>query len=474
MRKIEVPKGTFENSLNLDSVRHFPSIECLDKEQKKELKKRIDDIIDFHSKSKLAYQAVNFSAEWLLDNGFEERDLFDDSIQESKKYFYRDPWKKSSLIAVHEGKKAITEGFHLINSHADSPCLKVKPRPLRIETDEDKLYDTLGIKLSTIPHGGIVVPYWIGQPVEIIGYTIDKNNSRREINFKGVIGVNSAHVDISEYEDVTTAFSPEKSLEIIIGYSDKKSFLKHLKFESIDDFANTHLWAVPVNKMFTIDDCNQNLLVGYGHDDRTSVFSTIDALIKTKNPEYSAIAWISDNEEIFDPAPVGTEGPLFYMFLENFLNRQEKIEQRKISDLEKYKLYTNSKMIVGDVSVASYGHDFEEMDSKSSAKIGLGAVIEGGDIQGNDPHFVRYLRNLVSNKNSEKGICHQICGQFYHQDMMELWGSNESDHKRLVSKGIPEIWVGMPCASLHSPVEIICPGDEYATSELYRRFFESK
>ena len=131
-------------------------------------------------------------------------------------------------------------------------------------------------------------------------------------------------------------------------------------------------------------------------------------------------------------------------------------------------------MIIGDVTIAPYGIDSDNMDANSAAKIGLGVFIEGGDIQGNNPYFVRHLRNLVSKTKSREGICHQLCGIFYPQDKFNLWASGDENYKSLASKGVSEIWAGMPCASCHSPVEIICPGDEYATSKLYKRFFEGE
>jgi aspartyl aminopeptidase len=473
MTKIKVPIGTLENDSYLDTERPFPSIKCLDKKQIEELEKRVSQIIDFQTKSRLAFQSVNYLSNFISKRGFEKRELFDDKPLKNKSYFYQDPWQKSSMIVVREGRKSITEGFHLINSHADSPCLKIKPRPVRLEWDPDELWNYLGVRLSTIPHGGIVVPHWIGQPVDVIGYTINQNGSRKEIKFSGFVGVNSAHVDYSEEETVKEAFSPEKSLEIITGFSSIPHLLSELGLKNLDDFANTQLWAVPINQMFTASKYEQNLLVGYGHDNRTSVFSTVDAITRIKDPEYTSVAWISDNEEIYEPAPAGTSGPLFRIFLEKMLENQEKIENRKISYLEKANMYFKSRAITGDVTIAPYGKDANNMDFNSAAKIGKGVAIDGGDVQGANPNFVRDLRNLALKSQAEKGICHQTVGQFYSQDKMDLWYSGEGSYEDLIIKGVQRIWVGIPCASCHSTVEVICPGDEYAASELYKRFFES-
>jgi len=473
MVKVNIPEGTFENLLNLEDVRIFPSISFLDKKEIKTLEQRVEKITDFHSEVKLPFHAVKFIDKWISKEGFEKREIFDESSSKSKNYFYVDPWQQSSMLIVKEGKKPITEGFRLVNSHADSPCLKIKQRPARIEEQITESFNYLGVRLSTIPHGGIVVPYWIGQPVEIMGYTVNKEGTKREIKFPGFVAANSAHVDLSDWEPVYHAFSPENSLEIITGDSNIPGLLRKIKFDAVDDFSNSQLWAVPTSKMLSLGDKKLNLLVGYGHDDRTGVYSAVDSIVNAKNPEYTSIVWISDNEEIFDPPPAGANGPFLKIFLEKMIEKQEKMERRKIPNTERYKMYKNSMSIVGDVTIAPYGHDTTAMDIKSTAKLGLGVAI-GGNIQGNDPHFVRHLRDITSATKSRKRITHQLTGQFYNQNYMHVWAVSGSDNKSLTSEGVPEIWAGIPCASCHSVVETICPGDEYATSELYKRFFEAK
>jgi len=469
-----VPKGTFEDFQLLKKRRPFPSLECLSANQFKEVKGRVAKLIDFHSKSKLAFQAVDYFGNLISEKGFKEGDCFDNSGIEGKKSFYKDPWQKSSMVIVNQGKESLTEGFHLVISHIDSPCLRVKPRPLRIEGEELETYlGYLGIRLSTIPHGGIITDNWVGKPVKVMGYILEKNREKREIAFPGFVGVNSVHVD-SEDTQSSRVFSPEKSLEIIVGCSEIKEFLKKINFSNSDDFVNSRLWAVPTNEMLVLDEKSLNLIVGYGHDNRTTAFSAVDAITKIKNNKYSSIVWLIDNEEISDPAPAGARGNFLEIILEKFLDIQEKKEGRIISFNERNRLYAKSRELIGDVTFAPYGFDSYSSDFKSSAKIGLGTAIDGGDIQGNDPLFMRDLRNLTESIPKKRTrICHQVTGQFNNQDEFNLWYSGDNPTFPLADKGISFGWVGIPCACLHSSVEVICPGDEYATSELYKRFFES-
>ena len=473
MGKKAVPKGTIENFSLFETKRPFPSLECLTSEQMKEVKKRTSEIMDYHSKAKLSYQAVDYFGNLLSEKGFEERDYSDDSILPGKKFFYKDPWQKSSMIIVNQGRKPLTEGFRLLVTHADAPCLRIKPRPIRMEEMDKDKYNYLGLRLSTIPHGGVITSHWIGQQVKVIGYSIDKNRKRREISFPGFIGINSAHVESENTQDIRD-YSPENSLEIVVGYKDIQGLLKKMDFKSVDDFATSRLWAVPTNEMTLLNEEYPNLLIGYGHDNRTTTFSVVDAIIKAKNQQYSSIVWVVDNEEIFDPAPVGTKGNFLDIILEKMLEDYENKENKKISVTEKNKFYQKSRVIIGDVTFAPSGFDGYEADYLSAAKIGLGTFIEGGDIQGYNPLFIRDLRNLTEPIFEKRTrICHQITGQFYHQDEQSLWYTSENPTFPLADKGVSGAWAGIPCACLHSAVETICPGDEYATSQLYKRFFES-
>jgi aspartyl aminopeptidase len=474
MKKMAVPHDSYETHPLLNERRPFPSLDCLNETQLTEVRKRISNIIDYHSHSKLAFQAVDYFAEALSKLDFKEENCFEDSNSNDNKIFYKDPWNQSSMIAFIRGKKPISEGFRIIAAHADSPCLRIKPRPIRMEEkDTSKFYHYLGARLSAIPHGGVLYAHWIGQPVKVMGYTINKDRTKKEISFPAFVGINSAHVEANDMQTMRE-FSPDSTLEIITGHNGPKDLLKSLHLESLDDFATTRLWAVPTNEMQLLNEEFPNLLVGYGHDNRTTAYSAVDALTEVKNPTYASFVWVSDNEEIFDPAPVGTKGNFLEMIVEKLIEEQEKKEKRKISTTEKNLLFRKSRFIIADSTFAPYGPDVgEATDVKSASKIGLGVAIEGGDIQGYDPVFLRDLRNLTEPIPEKRlGICHQVTGDFYNQDEMPLWLTWGQPYFPK-TKGTSGSWVAIPCACLHSSVEAICPGDEYAAFNLYKRFFES-
>jgi len=475
MRKKKIPLGTFDDRELFNVKRSYPSLECLTTKQQKELESRVRKLIDFESKARVSFQVTDYVSKRLSGKaGFVEKNILDNCNGKKEKYFFKDPWESSSMIIVKEGEKPITEGFHLIVSHGDSPCLHVKPKPLRIEWDPDEIYNYLGVRFSAIGQGGISNHQWVGQQVNVVGYFLDKGKEKRKIEFPGVVGDFSGHIDYRTEENVKEAFPSEQSLEIIVGHTGFKDTLERLNLKCEDDLAQTRLWAVPVNEPLLIDEYKWNLLVGYGHDNKTGVFSAVNAIINTKKPKYTSMVWITDKEESGDTSPSGAEGPFLDLVVEYLVEKEEVKRGKSVSERERKSLYLKSSVIIGDVNIAPYGPDAENMDYFSSAKIGFGAVIAREDGSwGSHPNLIRKIREIVNHgKNNGGNICHQICGEFYDQDKEDL-KFTDSLRGYLIPKGVPFVWVGVPCASSHSHNEIICPADEYWTSKLYQRFFES-
>ena len=136
-------------------------------------------------------------------------------------------------------------------------------------------------------------------------------------------------------------------------------------------------------------------------------------------------------------------------------------------------MYTKSSVLFGDVIIAPYGHDAKDMDFESAPKLGFGVAIAGGENLISDTNFAKKLKSLAIKDSAKNGnIFHQVCGHFYSQDRESLWFS-DNNKEGLLSKIGQWAWVGIPCASVHSPNEIICPGDEYWTSKFYQKFYES-
>ncbi|OGJ21887.1 hypothetical protein A3K73_06730 [Candidatus Pacearchaeota archaeon RBG_13_36_9] len=471
----KIPTETHDNWVLSDAKREYPSLDCLSKEELNKLEGRVRKLIAFEGEGKVPYKTVEAVERWITGaSHFEKRD-FDNCFDGSKKQkiYFVDPWEGNSMLVVKEGREPITEGIHMIMTHSDTPHVRVKPRAVRLEWSADILYHYLGLRLSGIIRGGLAVHHWIGQQVDVIGY-ISTKQGKREIQFPGLIGDYSGHVDRRESEEVRDAFKKERLVEIITGHSSVAEFLKRLELKSLDELSQAALYAVPRNEVLPIDEYNWRLLVGYGQDDKACTFSAVDALVKARNPEYTSIVWITDREEVGDVSPGGAQGSFFDWVLDYLIDKQVEKTGTEINERQKRGLLRKSSVLIGDVNIAPYGPDREVMDAESAPKVGFGTYILGDDLESSHPHFIRYLRELaLRGKARGQNICHMISGDFYNQDDFDSWLKNFSGKDSLLSRVGQYAWVGIPCASAHTHNEIICPADEYWTSRLYRRFLES-
>jgi len=471
-KKKTISKESFLNKDILDDaeIRTFPSIDFLDEGKLKIVQKRVDGLIDLLGYAGSPKRISMYLAEELESAGFSERDVFDDEFDfDEKDYFIRDPWIKSGMVIVKEGRLPISQGFNLILAHTDVPCLRIKPKPLKL--DSDKPYNFLGVRLSAIAHGGINNYQWMGQQVKIIG---DKFAGGQEIpiEFYGIVADASAHVNHKEYGDVQEGFAPERTLEIIVGDVGPKETLKRLGFKSIDEFAQSELYAIPINYPLLIGGENGRLLAAYGHDDLCCVHAAKDAIIDANDPKYTSFIWLSDKEESGESYPTGAEGPFMDRVLDYVIEKNERKQGRQFSARERHLIPLRSSGILADVDIAPYGHDAENMDARSAAKIGLGTFISSGQGLISDTRFVQELMSLSKKGiSSNNNLFYQICGDFYDQDTMDLW-YYDAPNKFMEKMGRWAV-AGVPCASAHSHNEIICPGDEYWTYRLYKRFLES-
>jgi aspartyl aminopeptidase len=406
-RKIKIPRETHTNFLLDDVVREYPALDCLTGGEREDLYRRIERLVDFEKNARTPIQVVDYIAKWLAGRPeFEERDIADSTKSTKKKYFFRDRWEGASMVIVKEGQLPLEHGFRLLLSHSDAPCLRVKPRPIRLDWQPNEMYNYPGIRLSAVPHGGISVHQWVGQQVHLIGHSRDRHNNKITIELPGVVGDYSAHADYRK-EDEDNPFSPERSLEIITGHGSKRQILDRMGFSSQDDFSFAKLYGVPTNRPLLIDEDSWRLLVAYGHDDRVSDFSAVDAIIKARKPDVTSIVWITGSEETGDNPPSGVGGSFLDQVLDHMIEKQRRrTPRRKQIHIDHRKIMYTSSMIIADVDIAPFGPDAENMDAESAPKIGLGTAINTDEDSASDTAFSRGMKNLaVWGATKIKKIC---------------------------------------------------------------------
>lgn len=130
------------------------------------------ELLDFINDSPTAFHAVDNCATILTGNGFAElceREKW--KLAEGGKYFLRR--NGSAIVAFEVGGDLCDNGFRIIGTHADSPCLKLKPGSAIVTEDGY-------VKLNTECYGGAILNTWFDRPISIAGRVITKTASGLE------------------------------------------------------------------------------------------------------------------------------------------------------------------------------------------------------------------------------------------------------------------------------------------------------
>jgi aspartyl aminopeptidase len=341
--------------------------------------------------------------------------------------------------------------------------------------------------MKTHYYGGIKKFQWLARPLAIHGKVIRADGSSLDI----VVGEDDTDpvftiADILPHlakkvqynKKVSDAFAAEK-LNLMIGslpFGDKDTKerfklaalnLLHEKYGLIEeDFISAELEVVPAGKARDIG-WDRGLTGAYGHDDRSCVFASLQAITDTESPQRTSLVLFFDKEEIGSDGATGAKSK----FLENVLADILIAHGKKPLYHEIQKIFLNSRAISADGNGA-LDPDFQDVHEKrNAARLGYGVCLSkftgsGGKYGANDANaeYVGWLRNLFNKKK----VVWQT-GELGKVDE----GGGGTVAKFLALYGMEIIDCGPPILSMHSPFEIVHKGDIYMTYKGFRAFLES-
>lgn len=391
---------------------------------------------------------------------------------------YRFNRNKTCFLA-RKGKRPLSEGFRLVGAHGDCPRLDLKQRPY---------YEDLDIALAkTHYYGGIRKYQWLTIPLALHGTVVKKSGEVVTICIgedpqDPVFTITDLlpHLAYKEVvKKVQDAFEAEK-LNLIMGHSPaaqgkkddekikepvKRKMLELLnKKYGIDeaDFFSAEMQAVPAGPARFVG-MDEAMIGGYGHDDRSSVFCALEALLAEPEPEYSQIVLFWDKEEIGSQGSTGAQSHFFEYCMEELADAWE-------PGVRMSKIYMNGSVLSADVSAAMDPDHKDVYEPLNAARLGYGPCFNKftghrGKVGANDAHpdYIGWLRSILDD-----------AGIPWH--MSELGkvdvGGGGTVAKFLAVYGMDVIDVGVPVLSMHSPFELASKVDIYACTLAFREFLK--
>lgn len=424
-----------------------------------------------------------------LDKGKTERECVVQIIQQAKEAGYKDVneyktlkagdkvyvQKMNKAIALFEiGSGNIEEGLNILGAHIDSPRLDAKQNPLY-----EKDFITY---LNTHYYGGIKKYQWVTLPLAIHGIVCKADGTTVQINIgeepndpvfciSDILPhlaqeqMKKSGSEIIKGEDLDVIFgsiSPSKKEE---NDSDEKkkedkatskkvilSLLKEKYNIQESDFESAELEIVPAGNA---RDCgfDRSLILGYGQDDRSCAFTSLQALLDSKATARTNCCLCVDKEEI---GSVGATGMGSHMF-ENALAEIIARLPNGYSDLTLRRALANSNMLSSDVNAAYDPLNSSLYDKDNASFLGGGLVFnkytgsrgKSGASDAN-PEFIAKLRGCMNANN--------IKYQMAELGKVDQGGGGTIAY--LAAKyGMNVLDAGVPVLSMHAPWELTAKKD---------------
>lgn len=367
------------------------------------------------------------------------------------------------------GEQVADKGVNITAAHVDSPRLDLKPNPL---------YEELELALfKTHYYGGIKKYQWTALPLALHGVFAKKDGSVVEVNIgeddadpKFVINDLLPHLAREQSKRTLSDGIRGEELNVLIGSmpfkSDEGSELVKLNILKLlnekygiteEDFLSAELELVPAAKACDIG-FDRSLIGAYGQDDRVCAYPALTAILDIDVPEKTAIAILTDKEEIGSMGNTGLQSDFLNHVIHDICVMQscdETVAKR------------NSKCLSADVNAGTDPTFQDVMERRNASFLNYGVVVTkytGGGGKGStsdaSAEYVAEIRAMLDNA----GIIWQT-GELGKVDA----GGGGTVAMYVANLGIDVIDLGVPVLSMHAPYETTSKLDVYMC---YRAMYE--
>lgn len=394
-------------------------------------------LMEYIRRSPTPFHAVDNACALLNEAGYQKQ-TFDDKTKQSGQFYFIH--NESSLIAVSLNAP-LSQGFHLVGAHTDSPCLKVKPNA----TYEQNGFLQLGVEV----YGGALLAPWFDRDLSLAGRITLSNHQGKRINrlldFERPIGIiPSLAIHLNRGVNDKNEINKQNHLPPILDTCEEVTDLHSLLLEQLKvQYPQEQFDAVLAYELCLYDTqapamigLSQNLLASARLDNLLSSYIALRALLNQK-AKTNCIVVLSDHEEVGSSTASGAAGP----FLSSVL--------RKICvDEQSYRrALSQSVLISADNAHAVHPNYSEVHEPRHQPKVNKGPVIKIN-------HNQRYATNSETN-----GLFAQICNDAavpYQQFVVrsDMGCGSTIGPITATELGIRTVDIGVPQLAMHSIREL--------------------
>lgn len=437
----------------------------------------IEDYKAFMNKAKTEREFIKESVALAKKNKFKNLDEISEGSLKPGDKVYRVVKDRLMLLSVI-GQRPAEEGTRIVGAHVDSPRIDIKQNPLYESTDM--------VFFKTHYYGGIKKYQWLAIPLALHGVIIKADGTKVEINIgeeddDPVFTITDLLPHLAKdqvSQKVSEAFKGENMNALIgsepIGNEDDKDRFKNNILKLLndkygiveEDLVSSELQLVPAFKARDVG-FDRSMVGAYAHDDRICAYPALMAILETKKPEYTAITYLTDKEEIGSVGNTGAESRALENFIADlcaFTTKKQYSDRLVRASLDR------SKMLSADVNAAMDPNYEGTHDRLNAGYLGKGiAIMKYSGSRGKSgasdasAEYLGEIRRLFNENNipwhiTELGAVDK--------------GGGGTIAMMIANLGVDVIDVGVPILSMHSPFEVASKADIYAAYRGYCVFLE--
>lgn len=411
----------------------------------------------FIEKSVSCYHAVSNTEELLKVAGFTELEEKEEwKIIGGGNYYVKR--NGSSLIAFRIPVKEI-RGFHIVASHSDSPCFKLKENP---EMTVENVYT----RLNTEPYGGMIYSTWFDRGLSIAGRLVCREGAGlQEINVcidEDLLVIPSLAIHMNREANKGMEYNPQVDLLPVMGSGAVKGCLKEMLAQAAgvdrDDILGSDLFLY-VREKGRLLGADQEWILSPRLDDLECVYASVVGLTETEPENYCSMCAVFDNEEVGSHTRQGAAST----FLKDTLERIGEATGKGGGGY--LRLLAESFMISADNAHGLHPNHPEKADPVNRPVLNGGIVIKhhGGQKYTTDGISGAYMRMLC--KEAEVP-----CQDYTNRS--DVAGGSTLGNISAGQVSIPSADIGLAQLAMHSAVETAGAKDVEYMVRVLKKFFE--
>ena len=418
------------------------------------------EMLSFIQKSPTCFHAVENLKQMLKAEGFRELSEKDswELLPAGRYYVTRGD---SSLIALRVPQDLI-KGYHIVASHSDSPCFKIKENP---EITVEESY----VKLNTEKYGGMILSTWLDRALSAAG--------RVAVRGENGIETRLVYLDRDLFVIPNVAIHMNRDMNKGVGYNAQADMLplfadaaqggrEGALLKMAADAAGVKEQDILGHDLFLYVREEGRFLGENGEfvmsprlDDLQCVYASMRAFLESVPQEYINVCAVFDNEEVGSGTRQGADST----FLEDTLLRAARALSK--DDVEFKRLVADSFLISADNAHAVHPNHPEKADPTNRPFLNRGIVIKYHGSQ-------KYTTDAVSAARM-KDLCERAKVPYQtYANRSDIPGGSTLGNISTAHVSVESVDIGLPQLAMHSAVETAGARDtEYAVlalKEFYR------